>query len=84
MKNAKKKRPNDCNRSSATEEYYHDYYTTAYACCQDVRLIPAALGFALMFCAVGLTDCGTLPLWALAPAGLVGAALMLEGVRHAA
>lgn len=83
MKTAKEMRLHDWHRTSANKNNNCDYYTTRAARRQGVRPIPAVLGFALLFGAVSLADCGLLSLRVLAALVLFGAALMFGGVRNA-
>lgn len=50
--------------------------------CQGVRPRMVGIGFTLLLLTAGLTDNGTLPLWGTVLAGVVGAVMMLGGVKN--
>ena len=50
--------------------------------CQGVRPRIVGIGFALLLLTAGLTDNGTLPLWGTVLAGVVGAVMMLGGLKN--
>lgn len=72
----------------------YNYYTTAAikrqvpdlevldGGCQGVRPHMVGIGFVLLLLTAGLTDNGTLPLWGMVLAGVVGAVMMLGGVKN--
>ena len=50
--------------------------------CQGVRPRMVGIGFTLLLLTAGLTDNGTLPLWGMVLTGVVGAVMMLGGVKN--
>ena len=60
----------------------NDYITTGTGR-QGVYPRLVGIGFAMLLCAAGRTDNGTLPLWGTVLIGVIGVALMLRGVRDA-
>ena len=72
----------------------YNYYTTAAikrqvpdfevlnGGCQGVRPRMVGIGFTLLLLTAGLTDNGTLPLWGTVLVGVVGAVMMLGGVKN--
>ena len=80
--------------ASAHAKTSYDYYTTAAVKrqvpdvevldggCQGVRPRMAGIGFTLLLLTAGLTDNGTLPLWGTVLVGVVGAVMMLGGVKN--
>lgn len=60
-----------------------DNYNMADAGRQGIYLHMVGIGFALMLASAALTDSGMMPLWCAALVCVIGAALMLGGVRDA-
>lgn len=50
--------------------------------CQGVRPRMVGIGFTLLLLTAVLTDNGTLPLWGTVLTGVVGAVMMLGGVKN--